>query len=122
MNVLYQFSDDRKKLLDPSETEAIDDLVQHVKQLLVSISANLKIISSIQNTYSTIANNTLNQRMKILTSLTVLLAIPNVFYGMYGMNIALPIQDEWWAYPVIVGFTGFLILLVFIIARRLKLF
>ena len=60
--------------------------------------------------------------MKALTVVTILLAIPNVFYGMYGMNIALPLQDEAWAYPAITGFTLLLILLVFVLARRYRLF
>ena len=64
----------------------------------------------------------MNQRMKALTVVTILLAIPNVFYGMYGMNIALPMQHEAWAYPAIIGFTALLILLVFILARRFRLF
>ena len=60
--------------------------------------------------------------MKVLTAITILLAIPNVFYGMYGMNIALPFQGEAWAYPVITGFTVLLIGIVYIFAKRLRLF
>jgi magnesium transporter len=60
--------------------------------------------------------------MKALTAITILLAIPNVFYGMYGMNITLPFQGEPWAYPVITSFTVLLILLVMFVAKRLRLF
>jgi len=77
---------------------------------------------SIRNAYSTIADNSLNIRIKKLTVLTVLITLPNVFFGMYGMNVLLPFQDSPWAYGVIVGFTGILILLVYVLAKRFRLF
>lgn len=112
----------RHQLFSARDLEAIEDIALHTKQLLASISASSTTISSIQSAYSTIANNTLNQRMKMLTVITILLAIPNVFYGMYGMNVALPLQDEPWAYPAITGGTLLLILLVCILAKRYRLF
>jgi magnesium transporter len=60
--------------------------------------------------------------MKMLTMLTVLIALPNVFYGMYGMNIALPFQDETWAYPAIIGFTSILLASIALIAFRKRFF
>lgn len=120
--VVKQLQLNRHKLFKDHEVEALEDIYLHIQQLLVSISASAKTINSIQNAYSTIANNTLNRRMKALTAMTILLAIPNVFYGMYGMNLALPFQHQPWAYSIVTGFTALLILLVFIIARRFRLF
>lgn len=121
-SVVQQLRENRRQLFRSRDLESLEDILLHTRQLLVSISSNTQTISSIQNAYSTVANNTLNQRMKLLTAFTILLAIPNVFYGMYGMNIALPFQHEAWAYPFIAGFTVLLILLVLIIARRYRLF
>ena len=121
-NVVMQLQENRRKLFRVRDLEQFSDISQHIRQLLVAIHSNTQTITSIQNAYSTIANNVLNQRMKLLTTITILLAIPNVFYGMYGMNIALPLQDEVWAYPAITGFTLLLILLVFVLARRYRLF
>lgn len=112
----------RNGVLQPSEHEALDDIVLHIRQLLSAGESYGQSITSIRNAYTTIANNTLNQRMKTLTVFTVLIALPNVFYGMYGMNIALPFADAPWAYTMIVGFTIFLISTVYILAKRLKVF
>ena len=122
INVLDQLQLNRRGLFNQRDLEALTDLTQHSRQLLVAISSNTKTIDSIQNAYSTIANNTLNQRMKTLTIITILLAIPNVFYGMYGMNIGLPFQHEPYAYPAILGFTALLILLTLALAKRFRLF
>ncbi len=102
--------------------EALDDIALQIQQLLVAVESYSGRVESIRNAYSTIANNTLNQRMKTLTVLTVLITLPNVFYGMYGMNVALPFADAPWAYAAVVGFTIVLAVVVYIIAKRLKVF
>jgi magnesium transporter len=101
--------------------EALDDIALQIKQLLVAVESYGGKVESIRNAYSTIANNTLNQRMKILTVFTVLIALPNVFYGMYGMNIVLPFQEEPWAYAGVVGFTVILTTVVYLFAKRFRM-
>jgi magnesium transporter len=112
----------KEALHDKSDRESIEDVLLYIRQLLVSIDSHNQTITSIRNAYSTIANNVLNQRMKTLTVLTVLIALPNVFYGMFGMNVGLPFQDEPWAYGAIVLFTVIVIFGIYILAKRLKVF
>ncbi len=109
-------------LLESSDSEAIEDILLYIRQLLVAIDSHNQSIVSIRNAYSTIANNVLNQRMKTLTMLTLLIALPNVFYGMYGMNVALPFQHESWLYGVIVVFTFLIIFVVYWLAKRFRVF
>jgi magnesium transporter len=112
----------QETLYSSKDTEAVEDILLYIRQLLVAIESHNQSIVSIRNAYSTIANNVLNQRMKTLTVLTVLIALPNVFYGMYGMNVALPFQTEPWAYGVILGFSVAVMILVFTIARKRGIF
>jgi len=104
------------------DIEAVEDILLYIRQLLVSINSHTQRITSIRNAYSTIANNVLNRRIKTLTVLTLLIALPNVFYGMYGMNISLPFQDEAWAYAAILGVTVIIVLIVFVIVRKRGIF
>jgi magnesium transporter len=104
------------------DAEAVEDIRLYIRQLLVAITSYDQSITSIRNAYGTIANNVLNQRMKTLTVLTLLVALPNVFYGMYGMNIALPFSDQAWAYPAILAFTVVVVVFVFVIARKKNIF
>lgn len=104
-----------------TDKEHIDDIQLFIKQLLVEIDSHAQAIDSINRAYETVANNTLNQRMRILTVLTLLVALPNVFYGMYGMNIKLPFMHEEWAYFAVVGFTGLLVFAVYYVAKKVKL-
>ncbi len=118
----HRLEENKHDLLGNAEIEALDDIMLHIQQLLVTTQSHLETVNSIRNAYSTIANNSLNNRMKTLTVFTVLIALPNVFYGMFGMNVGLPFQDEKWAYSAIVGFTVFLLLLVYIVAKKMRVF
>lgn len=112
----------RETLHDPADKESIEDILLYIRQLLVSIDSHSQTVTSIRNAYGTIANNVLNQRMKTLTVFTVLIALPNVFYGMFGMNVPLPISDQPWAYPSIVIFTVIITFGVYALAKRFKVF
>lgn len=120
--VMRRLSENRAGVFSAAGVETVEDIILHIGQLMVAIKSHTYTVGSIQNAYSTIANNRLNHRMKALTFFTVLLALPNVFYGMYGMNVALPFQNEPWAYFAVVGFTGFLIIVIYTVAKRLRLF
>lgn len=114
--------ENKRESLDDDSLEALDDIALHVQQLLVSIDSHLGSVESIRNAYSTVANNTLNQRMKTLTVFTVLITLPNVFYGMYGMNVTLPFAREPWAYGAIVGTTIAIVIVIFLLAKKLRIF
>lgn len=120
--LMKHLRENRRQVFSLGDEEMIDDILLHIQQLLVAVSSNLQSVTSIRNAYSTIANNSLNQRMKTLTVLTVLIALPNVFYGMYGMNVALPFAEQPWAYSAVVVFTIVIIIVVYILARRFKIF
>jgi magnesium transporter len=60
--------------------------------------------------------------MRILTAATVLITLPNIIYGMYGMNINLPFQHESWAYLFVIGISLALSALVFFLGRRNRIF
>ena len=122
LGVIRRLVDNRHKTFNGQSLEFLEDIALHIEQLLASVASHAQSAGSIQKVYGTIAKNRLNQRMKILTVLTVLLTMPNVFYGMYGMNVPLPYQNEAWVYPAIVLFTFGLILVVLLLAKRFRLF
>lgn len=102
------------------DAEAVEDIRLYIRQLLVATDSYNQSITSIRNAYGTIANNVLNRRMKTLTVLTLLVAIPNVFYGMYGMNVPLPYQAQPWAYPAMMALSLFVVFIVYALAKRFK--
>jgi magnesium transporter len=122
LGVVRRLHENKRGFFTDQDLEALDDILLHVEQLLVGVDTYSKRVENIRNAYTTIANNNLNIRIKTLTVLTLLVALPNVFYGMFGMNVGLPFADEPWAYAAIVGFTIVIIFGVYVLARRLKIF
>ena len=82
----------------------------------------MKSIVNIREAYATITSNNLNRTMKVLTAATMLIALPNVFFGMYGMNIDLPFQQEAWAYGFVLGMTLLATVVVVFLARARRIF
>lgn len=87
------------------DQDIIEDLLLNNEQSIEACSSNIKSIINIRAAYSSISSNNLNRTIKILTAATVLLAIPNVFFGMFGMNVGLPFQHASWAYEMVISFT-----------------
>ncbi len=104
------------------DEDIVEDLTLASEQSIEACRSYIKSISSIRDAHATIASNNLNRSMKILTAATVIIALPNVVYGMYGMNVHLPFQDDWWTYFAILGVTILLTITVFLLGRKGRIF
>jgi magnesium transporter len=104
------------------DQELVEDLLLNTEQSIEGCQSNIKSIINIREAYATIASNNLNRTMKVLTLATVLVAVPNIFYGMYGMNVRLPFAQTEWFYFVIVAISVIVPVIIVMAARRTKLF
>lgn len=104
------------------DQDLVEDLLLNNEQSIESCNSNIKTIINIREAYSTINSNNLNRSMKVLTAFTVLITLPNVVYGMYGMNIPLPFQHDKWAFALVFPLSLLLSWIVFIIARKRRIF
>ena len=78
------------------------------------------ILSGTMDAFASVISNNLNVTMKVLSSITILLAIPNIIFGFYGMNVTgLPMDHFWW-FPMLV--TAAVIVLAAIILKKKDLF
>ena len=118
--LLERLCDNRHALFSEKDCEHIDDMILHTGQLLVAANSHRSTVDSIRSAYTTISNNTLNQRMKKLTLLTLLVALPNVFFGMYGMNVTLPYAEAPWAYAAITSFSIGLVFIIALFIRKIR--
>lgn len=91
-NYIQVFEDDKEEL---------DDLRIDNDQIVDSSRTLLKTIQIIRNAAETILTNNLNNRIKILTVLTILLTIPTVVSSLYGMNIPLPFENNPYAFEIV---------------------
>lgn len=104
------------------DQDLIEDLLLNNEQSIEACSSNIKSIVNIREAYSSISSNNLNRTMKLLTGATVLITLPNVIFGMYGMNIGLPFQHEPWAYTLVIIASILICTTVFVVGRKRRIF
>ena len=53
-----------------------------------------EICKTTRKIYSSYIGNNMNNTMKVLAAATILITVPNMIFGFYGMNVKLPLQDK----------------------------
>lgn len=92
------------KLYD-EDKDLMEDALLGNTQVLESGRAQLRTTINMREAYSVLATNDLNRVIKLLTLVTVVLTVPMVVSGLYGMNVKLPLSDEPHAFFMVVGVT-----------------
>lgn len=101
------------------DKDLVEDLLLSNNELINLSRAKLKSLINIRNAYSTIMTNNLNQVMRVLTGLTVILMVPTIITGAYGMNISLPYADSPFAFVGLIAFTTIVsIILLFLFIKN----
>jgi magnesium transporter len=90
------------------DKEILEDLVVEANQGFNLCKSSLKTISNIRNYYVILLSNKLNKIINVLTVFTILVSFPSAISGIYGMNVALPLQQDPFVFYYIVGFVGLL--------------
>ena len=76
------------------DEDLVEDLLLNNEQAIEGCRSSLKSIVNIREAYSTIISNNLNQVIRILTVLTMLISVPMLVASIYGMNVALPFEKS----------------------------
>lgn len=82
------------RALDDSEKEQFEDALIEAKQLVEMTQVSSQILQQLSGTYNNVLNNNLNDTMKILTVLSILLTVPTIITGFFGMNMPLPLENN----------------------------
>ncbi|KRL05458.1 mit family metal ion transporter cora [Liquorilactobacillus oeni DSM 19972] len=99
--------------LNPTEKEQLGEvkIVAEECQQMTRISS--EVLERISTAYTNIINNNLNNIMNFLTIWSLVLAIPPIISGFYGMNVYLPFAGHSWAwiFSIIISLLPILLLL-----------
>ena len=74
--------------LHEEDEDLLGDVIIEIKQAIEMCSIYSNTLSGTMDAVSSIISNNLNNVMKVLTSLTIIMTIPNIIFGMYGMNVS----------------------------------
>lgn len=80
--------------LNEDEKEFLEDLIVDISQGLEMANIYTNILSSTLDAFASIISNNLNNVLKRLTSITIILSLPALVTGIYGMNVPIPYSDS----------------------------
>lgn len=78
------------------DRDLADDVRIELRQAVEMCEISSKLLNETMDTFSNIINNNMNDTMKLLTIITLVLAVPTIVFSFYGMNVDdLPLVYTW---------------------------
>ncbi len=108
----------------PEDQELLDDVVVENLQAIEMTQIYRDIIKGTRELMSTMIDNRLNNIMKYLAAITIVMSIPTIISGLYGMNVSgkwMPLSDTPYGFGIICLFTLVICIVVGVILRKRKM-
>lgn len=106
------------------DKELLDDVIVENQQAIEMTSIYRDIINGTRELMSSVIDNRLNNVMKILTTITIVMAIPNIISGVYGMNVAkqwMPFSETPYGFLIICGVIVLSCLVTLLVLHKKKM-
>ncbi len=102
--------------------DVLEDALIENQQAIQMAQVYSDILTGTMDAYASVISNNINIVMKFLTSVTIVLMLPNLVASIYGMNVPLPFQKSPHAFATIMGLSFGLSAIVAYIFFKKKLF
>ena len=114
MEILQRYDDDK---------DLLEDVIIENRQALEMTSIYSNILSGTMDVSAAIISNNLNIVMKFLTSITIVMSIPTIISGYFGMNVeGVPFQNIPFGFWYAIGSSLFLSLIAILYLKKRQLF
>jgi magnesium transporter len=107
LDILQKFEEDK---------DVLEDVIIETRQAIEMCTIYSNILSGTMGAYASVISNNLNIVMKLLAAITIVMAIPNMISGLFGMNVTgVPFGTTgtglgFWYVVAIVGVMGVLVI------------
>lgn len=112
--VLEKILRGRAMKLYEEDQELLEDVLIEIKQAIEMASIHTNILSGTMDAFASIISNNLSIVMKKFTILSMVLAVPEIVYSFYGMNVeGLPFPNIWFIFGIsafLAAFVGFILM------------
>jgi magnesium transporter len=120
--ILEKLRNSRKNTISEINEDLLEDATIENKQALDMAQIYSDIQSGMMDAFASVISNNLNVVMKQLTLISIILMIPTLIASLYGMNVPNYLESHNWAFPAIIGFSGFMSYLGVLLFRKRKWF
>lgn len=111
-----------KEFEDSPDADLLEDVEIELQQADNTVNVYMEILDSATDTFASIVSNNVNQIMKKMTSVSIILMIPTLIASFYGMNVAVAFGNREHAFWMIICFSFALAILIYLLLRRIKWF
>ncbi len=106
----------------PEDTDLLEDVIIENKQAIEMANIYSSTLSGTMDAFASIISNNLNIVMKYLTSVTIIMAIPTMLSGFFGMNVPIPFSNNVYGFWIIVAMTIVICILAILYLNRKNMF
>lgn len=99
----------------PEDTDLLEDVIIENKQAIEMANIYSGILSGTMDAFASVISNNLNIVMKFLATITIVMSIPTIVSGFYGMNVntrGMPFANNPYGFFIVLGVTLILTLIV----------
>jgi magnesium transporter len=89
----------------PEDSELLDDVIIENTQAIEMANIYSGILKSTMDAFASVISNNLNDVMKVLSVITIVMSIPTIVFSAYGMNLNLngmPFSGTVWGFLIII--------------------
>jgi magnesium transporter len=104
--------------LDAAGNELLGEVRIEMRQAIEMVDIAYSVLGDMMDAFASIVSNNLGSVMKVLTSVTIILAVPTLVASLYGMNVGLPGQRHPATFIGILGLCAVLCVVLAVFFRR----
>ncbi len=108
----------------PEDKDLLGDVIVENQQAIEMTAIYRDIIKGTRELMSSVIDNRLNNVMKYLTCITLIMAIPTIISGIYGMNVSsegMPFANLPYGFALICGIIVVICIIALIIMKKKKM-
>lgn len=107
----------------PEDQDILEDVIIENKQAIEMANIYSNILSGTMDAFASVISNNLNIVMKLLASITIVMAIPNIIFSSFGMNLTgIPFSSNPHGFWITYAIAAVLCLVAIVILRKKGLF
>lgn len=102
-DVLAHRIKNHKDLGNACDVELVEDVEIELRQALETTKIYSDILSGLMDAYASVISNNVNEIMKQLTSISIILMIPTLIASMYGMNVHNNLEEARYGFWIVLS-------------------
>lgn len=85
------------------DIDLLEDVIIDTRQAIEMVDMHRMILEAMMDGFASIINNNLNLIMKFLAAITIIMSIPTMIGGLWGMNVPVPYGANQYGFLIVVA-------------------